>query len=57
MPVNVSELTTDVSVEQDGGGGEQSAEQRPWDRLAQWRTLRERAAADAARTRAEGFDD
>jgi len=57
MPVNVSELTTDVTVEHDDGGGTQSAGQRPWDQLAQWRTLDERAAADSARTCAKGFDD
>lgn len=56
MAVNVSELTTDVTVDRDGGG-QQAADQKPWDRLAQWRTLEERAAADDARTCARGFDD
>jgi len=57
MPVNISELTTDVTVEHDGDGDGQAAQSKPWDRLAHWRTLEERAAADAARSCAKGFDD
>jgi hypothetical protein len=56
MAVHVDELTTDVQAVDDTAPAQQ-AEERPWDRLAKFLAARARAAEDAARTRAEGFDD
>lgn len=58
MAVRVDEVSSDVTVEPEvGSTASQADDQRSWDRLFQWRALRERAAADASRTRAEDFDD
>lgn len=61
MTVHVDELATDVTVAPepaDGGtaaaGGASSS---PWDAAEAFRAHRDRAARDAARTRAEGYGD
>ena len=54
-PVHVDELTSEVVAEPEPDSGAESA--APADEEDRFRAMRDRLARDAARTRAEGFDD
>lgn len=60
MTIGVDELTTDVSVEDDRVALQATAGTTPpsvWAQAEQLRAADERARRDAARTRAEAYDD
>ena len=56
MAVHVDEVSSSVDAEPEQSPVGDAAG-NPWDRLAEFRAMRARAAEDSLRTRAEGFDD
>jgi hypothetical protein len=57
MTVRVDELSSDVSVEREPESTAGVPPQETWQQADAFRAMRERLARDAARTRAEAYDD